>query len=213
MSAIGWIVMPVIAAVLAALAVMWIYMARRPKAFSASSAWQLDNPIARRFGVVRTLDRMQVRAGMKILDVGCGPGRIAIPAAQRVLPGGETVCLDLQQGMLDRVQRRARQAGLDNGRTVLAEASAFPLPDGEFDLAYLSSVLGEVPDRARALAECYRVLRPGGVLSITETIGDPHYQSRSKVSRLAGEAGFTPLAIHGSWFLYTANFEKRVSQT
>jgi ubiquinone/menaquinone biosynthesis C-methylase UbiE len=68
--------------------------------------------------------------------------------------------------------------------------------------------LGEIPDRSAALAQCYQALKPGGRLSITELIPDPHYQTRSTVRRLAVEAGFRLLSIQGGWCFYTANFVK-----
>jgi predicted methyltransferase len=51
-------------------------------------------------------------------------------------------------------------------------------------------VLGEIPDRVAALREIYAALKPGGLLSITEVLPDPHYQSRRAVRRMAEEAGF-----------------------
>jgi predicted methyltransferase len=54
----------------------------------------------------------------------------------------------------------------------------------------------------------YRALKPGGVLSITEMFGDPHYQSRSVVERLAVEAGFRLQSFRGGWWLFTADFVK-----
>lgn len=68
--------------------------------------------------------------------------------------------------------------------------------------------LGEISDRAAALGQCNRALKPGGVLSITEVFGDPHYQSRSVVNRLAEEAGFVLQSIQGGWWIFTANFVK-----
>jgi len=52
------------------------------------------------------------------------------------------------------------------------------------------------------------VLKRGGALSITEIIGDPHYQSRSKVDALARAAGFEPVGVEGGFRIYTATFRK-----
>jgi hypothetical protein len=52
-------------------------------------------------------------------------------------------------------------------------------------------------------------LRPGGVLSVTEWLVDPHYQFPSTLKRLARQAGFQLQSIQGGWWLYTANFIKR----
>ena len=81
-------------------------------------------------------------------------------------------------------------------------------PEAAFDLVFLCTALGEIPDRAAVLNQCYRALKAGGMLSITEKFGDPHYQSRSTVKRLAEEAGFQLLSIQGRWWFFTANFVK-----
>jgi ubiquinone/menaquinone biosynthesis C-methylase UbiE len=87
-------------------------------------------------------------------------------------------------------------------------ATRLELPDNSVDLAYLSTVLGEIPDRAAALAECFRVVKPGGTLCITEIIGDPHYQSRTKVREICEQAGFAFEEIEGGWRIFTASFRK-----
>jgi ubiquinone/menaquinone biosynthesis C-methylase UbiE len=91
---------------------------------------------------------------------------------------------------------------------LLGDATRLPTADASFDVVFLVTVLGEIPDRAAALAECHRVLKPGGVLSISEMFGDPHYQRKAIVRRLATAAGFRPASIEGGFWLYTANFVK-----
>jgi predicted methyltransferase len=80
--------------------------------------------------------------------------------------------------------------------------------EASFDLAFLVTTLGEIPDRAAVLAQCFLALKPGGSLSVTELFPDPHYQSRSTVKRLAEEAGFRFQSVQGGWWLFTANFVK-----
>jgi len=203
------VVVAVVLAVLC-LAAWWLIDQRKGgHPMSAGLAWMLDNPLARNFGGARTtVQRMQLKPGQAVLEVGCGPGRIALPVAQKILPGGEVTAADIQPRMLQRIALRAQQAGVTNLRTVECSAAKLPLADASFDVVYLCTVLGEIPDRPAALAECYRVLKPGGQLSLTETIGDPHYQSRSRATSLATAAGFSPPEIQGNWFLYTANFRK-----
>ncbi|TET22573.1 MAG: methyltransferase domain-containing protein [Candidatus Stahlbacteria bacterium] len=76
------------------------------------------------------------------------------------------------------------------------------------DLVYMITVLQEIPDRHRALLEAHRVLKPGGILAITEFFPDPDYPLKRTTVRLALSAGFTKDAVEGSFFNYTARFVK-----
>jgi ubiquinone/menaquinone biosynthesis C-methylase UbiE len=172
-------------------------------------AWFLESRFYERItGTEVTLRRMGLRPGQRVLEVGPGPGRLLIPAAQRVLPGGEVVGIDIQPGMVERLKERARRAQVSNLTAILADATQPVVPEASFDLAFLVTTLGEIPDRAAVLAQCFRALKPGGVLSITEMFPDPHYQSRPTVKRLAGQAGFRLQSLQGGWWLFTANFVK-----
>lgn len=184
---------------------------RHPSPCPTWAAWVLDNPLTEALaGTQTTFDRIGLRPGERALDVGSGPGRLAIPAARRVGPSGAVVALDVQPGMLARLQRRAALAG------VTAEisprlgdiATDVELPPGSFDRAWLVTVLGEIPERRAALRNLYRILKPGGTLSITEIFGDPHYQRRAVVARLCVEAGFEPTQRWGTALAYTQNFIK-----
>ena len=72
----------------------------------------------------------------------------------------------------------------------------------------LRVVLNEPAISGKLYFVSYPALKPGGVLSITEIIGDPHYQSRSVVRQLAEAAGFWLQSIQGKWWFYTARFIK-----
>lgn len=162
----------------------------------------------RLIGTSRTLDRIGLHPGQRVLEIGPGPGRLLIPAARRVLPGGEVVGLDIQAAMLERLRAKASAPGIENLTMILGDASSPHVAAESFDVVYLCTVLGEIPDRVGALEQCYRALRSGGQLSITEIIGDPHYQTRRTVERLARQVGFRPITVSGNWRMYTANFEK-----
>jgi ubiquinone/menaquinone biosynthesis C-methylase UbiE len=144
--------------------------------------------------------------------MGPGPGRLLIPAAERIMPGGEAVGIDIQPKMVERLQNRAKQAGITNLTVILGDAAQAHVAAETFDLVFLCTALGEIPDRSAALTECYRALKPGGVLAITEMAGDPHYQSRSTVQTLAETAGFQLQTIQGGWLFFTANFTKPASK-
>jgi len=169
----------------------------------------LENPVFQRIlGTATTLDRIGIRPGQRIVEFGPGPGRLLIPAARRVLPGGEVIGVDLQQGMLDRLTRRAEQQGIANLTTVRGDATRAHLPASSCDVVMLCEVLGEIPDRAAVLAQCFQALKPGGVLSVTESLVDPHYQFQSTLKRFAARAGFRLQSIQGGRWLYTASFIK-----
>ena len=174
-------------------------------------AWLLDNPLTNlAAGPAATLDRIGLRSGEHGLDVGCGPGRLALPAAKRVGPSGTITAVDLQPAMLARLRRRMDAAGISNINPRLEDISGDPdLPPGHFDRAWLVTVLGEIPDRAAALSNIHRLLKPGGTLSITEIFPDPHYQRRKTVLDLAQTAGFEPAAHWGAWYTYTQNFIRK----
>jgi ubiquinone/menaquinone biosynthesis C-methylase UbiE len=176
--------------------------------------WILENPYSDWIAGSRLLlDRAGVEAGMRVLDAGAGTGRVALAAAERVGSIGEVVALDLQPRMLAQVRQKASERGLVNVRTVAGSIeSADPLQGayaGYFDRAFLVTVLGEVPDRVAGLRTLYGLLRPEGILSVTEFLPDPHYQSRATVRQLAAEAGFRPGAAFGGGFAFTLNLHKR----
>lgn len=171
--------------------------------------WSLEGPLMDQvLGTQTTLNRIGLQPGQHVLEVGPGPGRLLIPAARRVLPGGEVVGLDIQPGMLERLKARAAQAHVSNLKATLGDATQPRFPLASFDVIYFCTVLGEIPNRAAALRQCYAALKPGGVLSITEIFPDPHYQSRATVKRLAEAAEFRLQAMYGHWYFFTANFGK-----
>ncbi len=177
-------------------------------------AWSLENPLAQKLNrTAVTLDRIGFTPGQRILEFGPGPGRLLIPAAERVLPGGEAVGVDLQPGMIERLKRNATRKGVSNLRAIQGDATAPVVEEGSFDVVVMSCALGEILDRAGVIRQAYRALRPGGRLSVSEMFGDPHYQSKATVERLAHEAGFETEAVLGGRMIFTANFRKPVLAT
>jgi ubiquinone/menaquinone biosynthesis C-methylase UbiE len=172
-------------------------------------SWLLTNPLRPGDGgSASLLNRLDLKPGMRVLDVGCGPGRVSIPAAQRVGPEGQVVALDVQAGMLQKLQQRAAARGVANIRTILGPIEEAALEADSCDRAMLVWVLGEVPDRAAALRQIFAALKPGGLLSITESLTDPHYQRVATVLRLAEAAGFCRGAYYKSCLGYTIHFMK-----
>jgi ubiquinone/menaquinone biosynthesis C-methylase UbiE len=139
---------------------------------------------------------------MRVLDVGCGTGRLSLPVAELTGPSGEVVGLDLQSRMLETLERRATRRGLGNIRTIHGEAGNTELEPNSFDRALLVSVLGEVAPEHRdaALAEIAAALRPGGLLAVAEGAPDPHRLSEEAVTILVQGAGLRPVRVDPVWF-------------
>ncbi|MCA9620380.1 MAG: class I SAM-dependent methyltransferase [Myxococcales bacterium] len=156
-------------------------------------------------GAERLMDRASVKSGMRVLDAGCGPGRLTLPLARRVGPTGRVVALDLQRSMLDILERRLAEQRLDQVEVLHAGLGDGALPEGAFDVAFLVTVLGEIPDGLAALREIRAALRPGGLLSLTEALPDPHYQTKARVRALAAAAGLQERELFDGPVAYTIN--------
>jgi demethylmenaquinone methyltransferase / 2-methoxy-6-polyprenyl-1,4-benzoquinol methylase len=113
------------------------------------------------------LDAALLRAGMRVLDVATGTGKLAVGAAARVSPGGEVVGLDPAAEMLARA-RRATAPAEARLRWVQADAQALPFADGTFDAVIIGFGLRNLPDVAAALREMSRVAAPGGRVVVLE---------------------------------------------
>jgi ubiquinone/menaquinone biosynthesis C-methylase UbiE len=172
---------------------------------------ELDNPFTKTNRAVNIIAHLELAPGMLVLDMGCGPGRVTIPLARHVGGHGKVVAVDIQAGMLKRARAKASAAHLSNIEFVQAAAGQGKLGLARYDRALLVSVLGEIPDRETALREIFAALKPGGFLSVTEIVFDPHFQGRTTVTQLALAVGFRERACFGHRLAYTLNLEKPAS--
>jgi SAM-dependent methyltransferase len=169
--------------------------------------WTLLLPRGRQ-SVVRLAALLQPRAGQRTLEIGPGVGVYSLPIATALLPDGRLDVLDVQEEMLGRLTTRAHSAGVDNIVATQGDAQRLPYPDASFDAAYLTSVLGEIPDQAAALRELRRVLKPGGRLVIGEFLIDPDYVSPTALRETAAAAGFAFERRLGPALSYFALFSR-----
>lgn len=169
--------------------------------------WMLDLPIRRRY-MRPVLDRVGIQLGDVVLELGAGSGAFTVAAAQRAGPYGRLVAVDCQAEMVRRVEQRAQATSLANVETYVADAYYLPLDDESVDRAFLVSVLEEIADPSRALAELRRVLKADGVLSITAEFMDPDYWFPAETIRQLEEADFALVARFGNLWCYTVNFAK-----
>jgi protein-L-isoaspartate O-methyltransferase len=190
-------------------------------AVAGAALWWRKNPSAcpysQRFWVeaphpLITRDRLREildpKPGERILEVGPGTGYYTLDAAEWVKPDGEVDILDLQQEMLDHTMRRAADAGLTNVTPTQSDATSMPYEDGTFDAAYLTTVLGEIPDQDAVFCEFARVLKPGGRLVVGELLGDPHYVRLAPMRLRASGAGLVYERRVGNALGYFARFAK-----
>jgi SAM-dependent methyltransferase len=156
-----------------------------------SEAGHLMHPLRGLIHPVRsTLEKFHLKAGDTVLELGPGVGYFSGEASRMVGLEGRLLCLDVQAPMVGALRQRLEEQGIANAHPMIGDALNLPLADDSLDAAFLVSVLGEIPDRAKALAELRRVLKPGGVLSISEYLGDPDYQFEDAVRDLCRASGF-----------------------
>ena len=107
--------------------------------------------------------------GEKALDVGCGPGTMAIVLSQKVAPGGEAVGIDASLEMIDVACKKAKRER-STARFEPAAIESLPFTDGTFDLATSTFMLHHLPEdvQSKGLAEVRRVLKQGGRLVIAD---------------------------------------------
>lgn len=137
----------------------------------------LYDPFTRLAGVGRVhdqlLDRAELRGGQRILEIGCGTGNL-LAALVRRLPDAEALGIDPDPGALAKARRKAARRKLPI-RYERAFAGELPVPDGSVDRVLSSFMLHHLDDdeRARALREVRRVLRPGGQVHVVDVDGRP----------------------------------------
>ena len=193
------------------IAIIWRFSSNRTSI--PCPAWlgwlvELDNPILRNNSVREIISHLELRPGLKVLDFGCGPGRLTIPIAKQIGLSGTVTAFDTQPAMLERVRVKADLENLGNIEFVHGAAGEGKLGNKQFDRVLLVTVLGEIPDKKIFAKEIIDSLKSGGLLSVTETIADPHFQSRKNVSDIVKEAGFTENGFFGSKISFTMIFEK-----
>ena len=115
----------------------------------------------------RTIERLRLKPGDRVLDVACGSGASAIPAAQSVGESGTVLGVDLAERLLELARAKARQLGLTNIRFQVGDMERSGCADESFDAVVCVFGIFFLPDMARAVRELWRMVRQGGQLAIT----------------------------------------------
>jgi ubiquinone/menaquinone biosynthesis C-methylase UbiE len=117
----------------------------------------------------RALERVEIRPGMRLLDVAAGSGALSIPAARA---GVQVLATDISPAMVERLEARAREEGLSDLEGRVMDGQALELEDDTFDVAGSQFGVMLFPDLPRGLSELVRVTRPGGHVLLV-TMGPP----------------------------------------
>lgn len=152
-----------------------------------------------------------LQPGHNVLDFGCGPGAISVGLAEAVEPG-ELTGVDLEESQVAAARRRAASGGRHNATFLVGDVTALPFGEGTFDVAHCHAVLTHIPDTSAVLAEVKRVLRPGGILSCRELIGESSFSEPAPDLREGWEVFWDLIAANGGHPQMGKELKDRVQQ-
>jgi arsenite methyltransferase len=121
------------------------------------------------FGLL-LLDRVPVKSGLTILDVGAGTGFLTIELAERCGPGTLVIAVDPWKAAMDRLRRKIEQRHLGNIRLLEQDAAALDLPDASVDVIVSNLGINNFENPDAVLRECFRLARPGATLLLTTNL-------------------------------------------
>ena len=146
------------------------YAARRLN-YDAAALAKLPGTVTESFaGVGNPHSIAPLSGGATVLDIGCGAGTDLLMAAFQVGPSGRAIGVDMTEAMRVRARRGAAACGLVNADVREGEATALPVDDEGVDVVISNGVLNLVPEKREAIAEIWRVLKPGGRVQIADIV-------------------------------------------
>lgn len=121
------------------------------------------------FGLL-LLDRVPMKSGLTILDVGAGTGFLTIELAERCGLGTKVIAVDPWKGAVDRLRRKISQRHLENVVLFEQDAATLELPDATVDVIVSNLGINNFDDPGRVLGMCFRVAKPGAILLLTTNL-------------------------------------------
>jgi len=160
--------------------------------------------------VAEVLAGLSLKPGMIVADIGAGSGFFSRPLAKAVVPGGKVYAVDIQQGLLDYINKRDAEENIHNVQTVLGEFDDPKLPMRNVDLAFINDVLHHIEHRAVYLKALGTYMKPAGRIAIIEmNKDDPKTGHKNQPELLIGreeivgwmsDAGFKLVEEHADLF-------------
>lgn len=157
----------------------------------------------------KLVHRLELRDTFQVLELGPGPGYFS-PSVAREIISGKLYLSDIQQEMLDYAKMRLDKKRLQNVEYHLCNGHNFDFPDNFFDRIFMVTVIGEVENKEKYVKEFFRMLKPEGILSVSEMAGDPDKMSMNELSELISKEKFLEYKCFGTKRNYTLNFLKPV---
>lgn len=182
---------------------LWWWSRRHPTSRPFAQRWWVEFPhpfITQK----RLRCALEPRPGQRVVSIGVGSGRYAVPVAAVLGSSGLVLAVDLHLDMLELTRRRSAQSAQVTVLPLAADALALPFADDSFDAAWFVSSLGQVPEPTAALAEAARVVRPGGRVVVGEVAYDPHGVFFGDLRTRAADAGLEVATRLGGRLGYVA---------
>ena len=153
------------------------------------------------------IKRIELKDNYSVLELGPGPGYFSSYFAKE-LKRGKLYLADIQQEMLDYAKKRLDKRKLTNTEYYLCNGNTFSFNDNSFDIIYMVTVIGEVENKDKYIKEFYRILKPNGILSISELAGDPDKMTINELKSMIEIHNFKVHNIYGNKRNFTINFKK-----
>ena len=171
----------------------------------------IDNPFRRRLIQKPELiaERMQLKPGMTVVEIGPGKGSYTKAIAKKIQPNGKVFAIDIQESIINRLKKKIKKENIQNIIPKIEDAYNLSFEDESVDRIFAITCLPKIPDPIRALREFKRILKPDGIISLSELFLDPDYPLRRTEKRWAKEAGLDFYEGFGNWFVYQLNFIKK----
>ncbi len=145
------------------------------------------------------VDLLKLQPNAIVMDMGTGTGAILPYLAKQLGKGGKVIGIDFSQKMIKAANERIEKEGIaSKAKAMVADGTKLPFPDNHFDAIIATFAFTSFPEPEKAIRECARVLRPGGIFSILDTgkpPGKKHQFRYRYLKTVMWRAGYTDISL------------------